>query len=592
MIEQIEELLATSKAFREKKDGEGLKCADEAYLLAQEAKNYKLAISALKERISFASDVNRDYQQAEKLCKELLDKIDPFEGPEETCTAYNVLGICHDIKGDYITARNYYLQTVEHLKPNLHPSYQSSVILGNAYYNIAKLYVQLNLADERIEYLERAREVFETIKYRDGLARVWNVKAAILPAEASVEERLQIFEKAYAYFENGKDEQSRATCAGNIGLCYCHLQQFEKGIAMLEQSAAIMRKHGNPAQTGFSLFQLAEGHRRKGDNRAAIALLDEAADIMLAAKANVYLGVLYSEWALNLAAVGDFKGAYEKQLLYNEQTSNRLKFDRHSAKEEARLKFELDKKEKESDLLRKKNEEIALYNEKLEQSNAELNQFAYVASHDLKEPLRMVSNYMQLLERTGKEQFNEDQLTYMRYANEGAKRMFDLINSLLSFSKSTIDVQLKQVDLNNIVEEVRRIVIAADQRNIQIDSDVLPVIKADASQMLQVFQNLVSNGIKYNNSAEVKITISYISQPLTHRFSIEDNGIGIAKEHRELVFDIFKRLHDRQKYSGTGIGLSICKKIVHRMNGRIWIEDGRLGGSAFVFTISKQPPVK
>jgi len=195
---------------------------------------------------------------------------------------------------------------------------------------------------------------------------------------------------------------------------------------------------------------------------------------------------------------------------------------------------------------------------------------------------------MQLLEKSFDSGLSDDQATYIRYASEGAKRMYGLIDSLLVFSRATMDTDLKSVDMNDVLDEVLRVILSSVNRKVHIDSDELPTIDVDHNQITQLFQNLIANAIKYNDQQEVIIHIAYKSEEDQHRFSVEDNGLGIEEQHREKVFDIFKRLHTRDSYSGTGIGLSISQKIIHRLNGRIWIEDSILGGTAVIFTIPKK----
>ncbi|MDB5282371.1 MAG: multi-sensor signal transduction histidine kinase [Bacteroidota bacterium] len=587
MSKQIVELLEMSKTHRELKNPAGLIYADEAYELSEETQNLPLKINALREKLNYAYSVNANFVAAEKIALEILALSDADKDLSLSVT-FNILGVCNDVRGNYLESRNYYLKTIVLLSNNDSLSFDNKVVLGNAYCNLAKLYSHLDENEELWVYLEKARGVFESAQFADGLARIWNIRASHLPDNAPMEERLALFEKAYSYFEKGKDKHGQGACLANIGLSHCRLGRFDTGLAYLADSVELLKKLSNKAVLAFTYFQLGEANRFKKDHLKAIDYLKLAEETLLGINAKVYLNVIYQEWATNLAAIGNFEEAYEKSLKFNEQVNERVVFDRQSAVAEAHLKFELEKKEKESELLRKKNEEIELYNEKLKHSSAELNQFAYVASHDLKEPLRMVSNYMQLLEKSMNKQLTEDQTTYIRYANEGAKRMYKLIDSLLVFSRSTIDTEKKLVDLNDVVDQVRRIVLSSVKRHVQVDSDQLPTILGDHSQMVQLFQNLIANAVKYNDKEEVFIHISYTPQQGIHRFSVEDNGIGIPHRYRETVFEIFKRLHDRESYSGTGIGLSICRKIIHSFNGRIWIEDGVMGGSAFVFTIPKQ----
>ena len=587
MSEEIENLLEKSKTHREKNSAEGSAYADEAYRKAQHSKNIPLAIAALKERITYAMQHHSNFAEGDKLAAELLEILDIPQNPEEAATTYNIRGVCNDVTGNYLQSRSYYLQTVELLENN-NLTNTGKIILGNAYYNIVKQYTQIEVDEDRSIYLEQALRTFQAAENADGLARVWNLKASILPEDAPVQDRLALFEKALSYFEKGTDIKGRIVCMANIGLCYCHLKQFEKGIAILNDAISQIKQTNHSPLIGFTLFQMAEALRLKGDHQAAVNYLHQAEEIMLKANAKVHLNVVYHEWATNLAALGDYHQAYDKLLKYTEQVSHRLSFDRQSAVEEARLKFELEKKEKESELLRKKNEEIEITNKKLNESIAELNQFAYVASHDLKEPLRMINNYMHLLQRSMEGQLNDEQASYIRYASDGAVHMFGLINSLLDFSRAVVDPNLKEVDLNTIVNEVLHIVLSGAEHKVQITRDKLPSLTVDHNQMIQLFQNIISNAIKYNDKEMVQINISYQEKPWAHIISISDNGIGIEPRYRKQIFDIFQRLHHRNEYSGTGIGLAICQKIINNLNGKIWVEDSKTGGTAFVFSIPKE----
>lgn len=587
MKEEISELIAKSKQYRNAKDAAGEQYADEAYAMAKQAGDIDLMLKAKMEKVFYYLNVTPDFDKTEQLTLELLAVPEIHNDIDVLTSARNVLGISYDVKGNYMESRTCYLDNITLLENTPNLTREHKITLGNAYHNLSKLYQQVESGENRM-YLDKAIVVFESIDENNGLARIWNLKASMLPQEASIEERLELFKTALAYFEKGGENVGHTLCMANVGLCYCHLNEFDKGISMLKEAYQRIIKSNTPPHISFTLFQLGEALRMKGDHEEAITYLQEAEKVLMEANGKVYLNVIYQEWATNLAALGRFEEAYEKMHMFMMQVHERLDFDRQSAEAEARLKFELEKKEKESVLMRKRTEEIELYNEKLRQSNDELNQFAYVASHDLKEPLRMVSNYIQLLEKSFKTELDEDQLTYVRYVNEGAKRMYKLIDSLLVFSRATMDPELKLVNLNDVVDEVERVILSTSSKTVDIYADELPSVLGDHSQMLQLFQNLISNAVKYNDKDDVQIRISYVPEPRAHKIVIEDNGIGIQPQYREKVFEIFKRLHNRESYSGTGIGLSISKKIVHRLNGKIWIEDSKLGGTAFMFTIPKK----
>lgn len=227
------------------------------------------------------------------------------------------------------------------------------------------------------------------------------------------------------------------------------------------------------------------------------------------------------------------------------------------------------------------------YLEDLARSNRDLEQFAYVASHDLQEPLRMVATYTQLLAERYRGKLDGDADKYIHYAVDGAVRMQSLIQDLLAFSRvGRQGIQLQEVDCRAMVAmAAKNLEVAIEQSEAQIVCDKLPVVNADRSQMLQLFQNLIGNAIKFHGDQPPVINISAQRRMKDWLFSVADNGIGIAPEHAEIVFVIFKRLHTSAEYPGSGIGLAICKKIVEQQGGRIWVESEVGKGSTFSFTL-------
>ncbi len=243
---------------------------------------------------------------------------------------------------------------------------------------------------------------------------------------------------------------------------------------------------------------------------------------------------------------------------------------------------------------RKKGEEILkLKLEELSRSNAELEQFAYVSSHDLQEPLRMITSYLQLLQRRYQGNIDERADKYIKFAVDGASRMQNLINDLLEFSRvATRASELEPIDgefvLNQVLSNLELIIT---ENEVTVSHGSLPVVVADNTQLAQVFQNLIANGIKFHSEKAPKIYISAEKKSNEWVFSVQDNGIGIDPQYSEKIFEVFKKLHKKEEYSGTGIGLAVCKKIVERQGGRIWVESELGKGSTFYFTIPINPVI-
>ena len=223
----------------------------------------------------------------------------------------------------------------------------------------------------------------------------------------------------------------------------------------------------------------------------------------------------------------------------------------------------------------------------LRRSNEDLEQFAYVASHDLQEPLRMITNYLQLLRQRYKDKLDAGADDFIGFALDGSKRMHQLIHDLLTYSrvgthgKEFVPTDCAQA-LANALANLR---VAIEESRAEITHDPLPTVKGDEVQLMQLFQNLIGNAVKFRGEAVPKIHLGVQRSGAEWEFSVRDNGIGIAPEDFQRIFVVFQRLHSREKYPGTGIGLSVCKKIVERHGGRIWVESKPGQGTTFHFTL-------
>ena len=244
-----------------------------------------------------------------------------------------------------------------------------------------------------------------------------------------------------------------------------------------------------------------------------------------------------------------------------------------------------------SDITERKQAEIALReaHEELKRSNAELEQFAYVASHDLQEPLRMVSSYTQLLLRRFGERFDGDSREFMGYIVDGAARMKQLIEDLLAYSRvGTKGKEFREVAVEDSLRRaVSNLRAAIEEAGAAVTWDALPTVMADDTQLAQLFQNLIGNALKFRSASVPRIHVFVSRQDSGWHFMVRDNGIGIEPQYFERIFMVFQRLHNKGEYPGTGIGLAICKKVVERHGGRIWVESRPGDGSAFHFTLPK-----
>jgi light-regulated signal transduction histidine kinase (bacteriophytochrome) len=235
-------------------------------------------------------------------------------------------------------------------------------------------------------------------------------------------------------------------------------------------------------------------------------------------------------------------------------------------------------------------EALKLKDEKLQKSNADLQNFAYSASHDLKEPLRMIGMYTQLLQRRIKPTLDECSEEYMFYMTDGVKRMQKLLDDLLLYSrlgKNENDIQ--DVDVNQtLLVVIYNLAATIKETNAAIISSNLPTICASSTEMMQLFQNMIANAIKFRRAdVAPEVMILHAENEKEHTITLQDNGIGIKEEFKEKVFNIFTKLHSTSQYEGSGIGLATCKKIVEEMGGRMWLTSTEGVGTTFYFTFPK-----
>ncbi len=228
--------------------------------------------------------------------------------------------------------------------------------------------------------------------------------------------------------------------------------------------------------------------------------------------------------------------------------------------------------------------------EELRRSNQELEQFAYIASHDLQEPLRQVRGFSQLLADRCRDQFDAKAGQYLKFIIDGATRMTELIQDLLTYSRVGAHPRRQAASCREALQvALANLQASIAEAGARVTHDDLPTLVAEPTHLVQLFQNLISNALKFRRSGVAPaIHVGACRDGANWLFSVQDNGIGIAAEHHDRVFLIFQRLHTRQKYAGTGIGLAICKKIVEQYGGRIWVESTAGQGATFKFSLPQE----
>ena len=258
----------------------------------------------------------------------------------------------------------------------------------------------------------------------------------------------------------------------------------------------------------------------------------------------------------------------------------------------AKVTRDLSERRANDEALRESREALREKAEHLARSNADLEQFAYVASHDLQEPLRMVTSFMELLKKRHGGQLDAEAGEFIAFAIDGATRMKQLLTDLLAYSRvSGAPSAVSPIDAEAVLRDaLLNLELAVKESQAVVTHDALPRVAAERLQMVQLFQNLIANSIKFRGAAAPRVHVSARRAETEWVFSVRDHGIGIDPEHSERIFQLFQRLHARTEYPGTGIGLAICKKIVERHGGRIWVESQLGSGATFFFTLPAGAP--
>jgi signal transduction histidine kinase len=586
LLERINLLLAE---FEERKKFRDTTCGYlgiEALSLAKQGTNKHAFFKASSALSHFYTDIISDFKKALQVLEDTLNYLGDEADRENKAETYRRIGLNYNYLGEYIQSKSAYSEGIKLLE-----SYKLSeagfLTLARIHLNLSITYFEVNLENLSLDHLNKAYNNFSQINDKSGLARCYiSYGNRIQDVIEKRQECLDHYFKAAQLAEEINDPVCYGVARGNYGMIKCLDGDFENGIPAMYEALEKSKNFSNKRFLFGRYMQLARAYSLQKNYEEADKWYTEGDVIFKEIEASSENFQYYKHWALMLAEAGRHKEAYEKFLVHDEHKDKLHNFDKLATANDALLRFKLEESQRDTEILKQKNEQIEAYTRKLEISNYELKQFAHVASHDMKEPLRMVSNYSQLLSKCLKDKITPEETEYLSYLEEGSKRMVSVINSLLQLSKINATICIEKVDVGNVLTDVRNVLkLQIEQHNAKIEFENMPVVFADRVQIQQLLQNLISNALKYNESSSPHVRITYQKLEHGHRFNVADNGIGIAREYREKVFIIFQRLHGRDEYEGTGIGLAICKKIVDNLNGKIWIEDSPLGGAMFCFTI-------
>jgi signal transduction histidine kinase len=493
---------------------------------------------------------------------------------------------------------------------------------------------------EAFEYMKAALEKAELLGLKKIVASTLVNIGNVFSALYNYEESIRNYKRVLKDYKTELVDISVGITYFNLGSAYLALEDFENAEISLKSALAIGEKLEHKLLISRVYFELVKIYLEKEDLETAIAYSFEAEKIYpkngnqpayetyLANQCMINLlreeyieaikngenAIFYCIKEKNLKTLkrtykavaeaykrlGNYKKAFEYLEQFSQTSEEFMMQMRKRRTMDLEIQYAIKNKETEIELLKQQIEidklkllhqsEIESQNEKLKMSNQELRQFTYAISHDLKEPLRMISSFANLWYRKNKETNDKIDEEYFYFVRDGAERMTNMLQGLLDYATiGKTEMKKETVDLNKIVADIEMMLyfqIAENQ--VIIEKMNLPIVKTHQVLLSQLFQNLMSNAIKFKkNNVQPIVSITSKEEAKQLIIGIHDNGIGIAAQNIGTIFKIFKRLHTKEEYAGTGIGLSLCEKIVHHLGGKIWVESKLGEGSSFYFSLPK-----
>ncbi len=528
-----------------------------------------------------------DYVTSLSHCQKALKFKTSFKKRRRLAEVFKTIGVNYHYLGKIQLAQENYKNALEILLSISEKTRDEVKDVADLYYNLAILNRSLETLHLRKEYLEEAQKFYNQVKFKAGLGRCFDGMTVYHFFAGNKKKAMEQFEKALEIFRRQKDKSGIYLSYNNIGTLKIKSGEFEEGLEFLEKSLQLRKLSRMPLSVAISHINIGNALMDKKRFKDALPHLKAAESILRKTESRIELASLLNALARCYANLKQFEDAFATQKKFIDLQAELHRYELDKAYNDTSARYDVELLEKNATIDRLQNFEIASYIHRLEISNEELRQFAHAASHDLKEPLRTITSFVNLLEKHCERKIDDTGRDYLNYILSGTRRLDVLVKDLLNLSRINLsETPFAEVDLNAVFKDVvSSLATVIAERKVVLNCAKLPIISADKTQMYQLFLNLIGNAIKYNESDKPQIKISVEREAAHINLSFADNGIGIGEQYQEKVFDIFQRLHPREKYSGTGIGLTICKRIVDRHRGKIWIESKQGKGSVFYVSL-------
>ena len=542
----------------------------------------------LKFLMSVENNYTEAIQQADKL--KSLSNITVYS----LSKVYRTLGVAYYHLGNMTAAMESYIESIKLLDKMSDKTNEQLYEQGLTYHNISLLYrtdLDQNYYDskKRLEYLKAAESIFCKIKSNKGLSIIYNGISNYYNSLHKYGMALKYQFKSVELKLIEKDFTGLAINYGNLSTLYLKYNKIDKAEFYLLKSKEIKDKETNSYSKCLLFIQIGNLYKTKGDYKKAIENYDEAIEIASTHHLLFEHTLILTEKAFVYEKMHEYELAYQCLQLKVFLKEKIVAYNKSKALIELKYKHEYEKQIDEAKILHEKNLEIQGYITKLKNSNYELQQFAQITSHDLKEPVRLIRVHLDKLEKSLQAK-DASQEYLINFIKNTSNNLYHLVNELQKYTN--IEKQNNLVEEIILVEEFKDIINHVHKKfknyNLDIQFENLPInIHGNRSQFNQLFYQLIKNAFIFNDSEEKQAKVVYSNNDRHHVFAVSDNGIGIDRAFYAKIFDIFERLHDHTKYPGTGIGLAIAKKIISDMNGYIIIESELGVGSTFKVHIMK-----
>lgn len=551
---------------------------------------------------------------------------------KDTSSLFNGFGNTYYYMGQAHKAYHYRMKLLE-----LNKGSGDIQALADSFYALAELDKEQEEYEKAIEKTYRAIELYQSLERVEDVGYCYDMLSTIYFHLKDYDQSLDYQNMACSSKFGLKSKYHQGYCANSFGLIYLKLNKQELALEYLNKALKIRKESNQKEETVQTQIALAELKMMMGKCSQAKKILDQCLVDPIVRKVPPVRQNIYKKISEVNYSCGNSKLAYDFQKKYY-QLRDSIEGD-ITKNELANLSsiFELDQKKKELELLKKdkalnklynifiyivfliligivsigswflkkqyyynvklrdqknqievQNQALHNSNEKLKTANVELENFAYIASHDLKAPLRTVMSYTGLIEKRYSKILDKNGIEFLKLITEGVSHMHQLLDDVLSYSNvEKEEDNFIPIDLNELIPKVlQTLEVNIQEQNAIIKHEKLPFILGNQIQIFQVFQNLIANAIKFvPEGSQPFIEIAFLEKKGKPCIAIKDNGIGIEKKYHDRIFSLFKRLHSSHEYKGTGLGLSICKKIIQRHGGEIWIESDGTSGTTFFFTL-------